>query len=135
MQIKKKPFLLIELFISLILLGVLLTLFGSLPFKYTKKELFALQELQIERLKDVAYSDFIQKNHPISSKKKTLQGPYTLLGLNSQEDFFFTIEYHHKALKKPKDPKDKACYLLQTKIYYKKFAPSSYSQIITSTLN
>lgn len=63
MQIKKSPFILIEVLIAITLLSLLLVPIASLPYKTYQKELLAIESLELSRLQENLFGDFMQTVH------------------------------------------------------------------------
>ncbi len=59
MPIKKRPFVLIELFLALALMSLSLIPISSYPVKIIQKELTLLIEMQLEEISEVAFRDLL----------------------------------------------------------------------------
>lgn len=83
----KKPFILLEVFLAIALLALCLIPIASSPFRHFLKQTKALKQMELERLNDVAYRDFLHELPSITtfqdlpaSKEGALHhlmGPYT----------------------------------------------------------
>ncbi len=59
MHIKKRPFILLELFLALALISLSIIPIASYPFKITQKELSTLIEIQLQEIAEVAFKDLL----------------------------------------------------------------------------
>ncbi len=59
MKIKKRPFILLELFLALALIALSLVPIASYPFKIYQKELTLLIEMQLQETAEIAFRDLL----------------------------------------------------------------------------
>jgi hypothetical protein len=84
---KRRPFILMEVLIAIALLALCLIPIASAPFRHYTKQTHALKQMELERLSDVVYRDFLKLLPELTSfealptsRKDALRhewGPYT----------------------------------------------------------
>ncbi|MBM3200784.1 MAG: hypothetical protein FJZ56_00055 [Chlamydiae bacterium] len=134
---KQRPFVLIEILIAIALLALCLIPICSAPFRQYVKQIESLRKIELERISDLAYRDFLiyLAEHetfdslPLSKKqaKQSIFGPYTIvLGKEKTTLCNAKVSYF---IKKPKKPENHAMLRIEIEVD-EKLSPSFYDLFI-----
>jgi hypothetical protein len=109
---KSRPFVLIEVLIAIALLALCLIPIATAPFRQFVKQTNALKEMELERISDIVYRDFLTVLPSLATfdtLPKTKEesfvhelGPYAItIGKDSHYHYIAKIRYW---MKRPKEP-------------------------------